>query len=149
MPGGLISVLFVDSNIPIYARGRSHRLKDSCGRILDLVVAAPNAFVTSSEVLQELLHFLLTARLGIDRFEDFVALMQGRIEPVHALDIERAAALSSQYPGIEARDLVHAGVMERIGVQYIVSADRRLSRIGGLTRLDPADVDTWSRQIEF
>ena len=148
MPGGLISVLFVDSNIPIYARGRPHSLKDACGRILDLVVAAPNAFVTNSEVLQELLHYLLTARLGIDRFDDFVSLMRGRIEPVYAGDVERAAMLAPQYAGIKTRDLVHASVMERMGVHHVISADRRLSRIGGLTRLDPADVETWSRQIE-
>jgi uncharacterized protein len=119
--------VFVDANIPTYAGGRDHPLKEVSIEILDVIAAYPTAFVTDAEVLQELLHRYLAIRawsLGEGVLHRFAALMRGRVEPMLAQDVEFAATLTSELPGLSDRDLIHLAVMRRLGVSRIVSADR-------------------------
>ncbi len=39
---------FLDANVPIYAAGRPHSLKEPCARILLLVAERPQAFRSST-----------------------------------------------------------------------------------------------------
>ena len=48
--------VFIDANVPIYASGGDHPLKEPCAHILRGVAQDPRPFATDSEVLQELLH---------------------------------------------------------------------------------------------
>jgi len=82
--------VFVDVNIPIYAAGRDHPLKEPCTRILRMVAKEPQPFITNSEVLQELIHrYLASDRwvLGREVLRAFAEAMHDRIEPVYAEDI--------------------------------------------------------------
>ena len=74
---------------------------------------------------------------------DFAEAMHDRIEPVYVEDVQLAARLADEYPGVSARDLVHVAVMRRMGVDRIVSADRDFDRIADVERLDPAEVGEW------
>ncbi|MBI4202849.1 MAG: type II toxin-antitoxin system VapC family toxin [Chloroflexi bacterium] len=142
---------FIDANIPIYAVGRPHPLKDPCSQILLLIAQHPAAFLTSAEVLQEFIHHYLALRMwvpqGQQAFRRFSILMQERIEPVYAEDVQRAAALADAHQELAARDLLHAAVMQRLGVSRIVSADRDFDRLPGIERLDPALVATWQSAV--
>ena len=69
--------------------------------------------------------------------------MHDRIEPVYAADIQAAARLADRHPGISARDLVHAAVMQRMGADRIISVDTDFDRLPGITRLDPLRVEEW------
>lgn len=141
-------ILFIDANIPIYAGGPPHRLREPAGRVLDLIAAYPESFITNAEVLQEVLHRSLRHRAGAQRlFSSFATLMTGRVEAVYGADVEQAAVIAARYPGVEARDGVHAAVMSRLGIKYVVSADRRLSRVDELERLDPQDVAAWATRL--
>ena len=139
-------VVFVDANVPIYASGRKHPQKEPCARVLMMAAENPRSFVTDAEVLQELLHrYLASGRwtLGREVLRGFSEVMHGRIEPVHVEDIHLAASLADGHPGISARDLVHAAVMERLGTNLVVSVDTDFDRLPGVTRLDPAQVEEW------
>src|SRR3990172_878982 len=84
---------FLDANVPIYAAGRPHPLKEPSAQVLMLAAERPEAFVTDAEVLQELLHRYLALRLwpqGREVFRHFTELMRERVEPVQADDVERA-----------------------------------------------------------
>ena len=110
----------------------------------------PAAFVTNAEVLQELFHrYHAGGRWADGRrvLERFVDVMRGRIEPVFAEDVVQAAHLAPLYLALDARDLVHVAVMQRLGVSQIVSADRGFDRIEGIERLDPAKVDDWAGSV--
>ena len=134
---------FLDANVPIYAAGRPHRLKEPSAQVLMLVAERPQAFLTDGEVLQELLHRYLALRLwtqGRDVFHHFAELMRERVEAVHAIDVEQAALLADTYPDLGARDLLHAAVMSRLGVRSIVSTDAGFDRLPEVERLDPTDV---------
>src|SRR5713101_6689565 len=106
----MTSPIFIDANIPMYAAGAEHALKNSCEQVLQLAADRPHAFVTDAEVLQELLHRYLAVRLwpgGRVVIRGFARLMRGRIEPIYGDDSEAAASLVEAYPGMSARDLLH------------------------------------------
>ena len=108
--------IFLDTNVPIYAAGRPHALKDPCAEILMLAARQPDRFVTDAEVLQELLHRYRALRLWLDGrevFSRFAALMRERVEPVLASDVEQAAVLADQHSRLSASDLLHLAVMAR------------------------------------
>ncbi len=143
--------IFLDTNIPIYAAGQPHALRDPCREIIRLVVAHPAAFFANSEVLQELLHRYRAVHRwsqGKGVFERFAALMRDRIEPIYAEDVESAASLADRLPGLSSRDLIHLTVMARVGADQIVSADRGFDRVPGVTRLDPAHLSAWRAEVE-
>jgi uncharacterized protein len=136
----------------MYAGGQPHPLHAPCVKVLTLARDRPQTFFTNVEVLQETLHRYLAIgawSCGKLILEEFVALTHNRIETVIVLDVDQAAALADQYPGLSARDLLHVAVMARLGATQIVSADRGFGRIGQVERLDPADVDTWQTQLSI
>ena len=141
---------FLDTNVPIYAVGTAHPQKEPCIEVLDLAADHPRSFVTNVEVLQELLHrFTAPGRWPTGRYAlaRFVALMRGRTEPVYPADIDYAIELADRNIRAAARDLIHAAVMRRIGVELIVSADRQFDGVPGVTRLDPLDVGEWRDSV--
>ena len=143
--------IFLDTNVQVYAAGRPHALQEPCLQILTLVAGRPAAFITDAEVLQELLHRYLALRLwepqGKRSLGSFAELMKERVEPIYAPDVEQAAVLAGQFPGMEARDLLHTAVMKRLGISQIVSADAGFDRLVEVKRLDPAQVATWQHRL--
>ena len=138
--------IFIDANVPIYAGGAEHPLRMPCRDVLLLAARRQRAFSTSAEVLQELLHRYVAIRRwprGQIVFDEFARLMQGRIAAVQADDVQHAANLAEQFPGLAARDLLHLAVMARIGSDTVVSADRDFDRVSGIERLDPAGIEGW------
>ena len=141
---------FLDTNVPIYATGGAHQQKAPCLRVMDLAARHPRAFVTDVEVLQELMHRYLSSgrwSLGREVISMFAEVMRNRIEPVHVSDMRVASALADDHPGIGARDLLHASVMQRLGLERIISADRDFDRLPGVIRLDPSTVDEWEGSV--
>ncbi|MBI2872272.1 MAG: type II toxin-antitoxin system VapC family toxin [Chloroflexi bacterium] len=141
---------FIDANVPIYAAGRAHPMKEPCIQVLLLAAEHPQAFVTNAEVLQELLHRYLALRLwpqGREVFRWFSELMQERVEAVQAEDVQRAAGLADVHQELGGRDLLHAAVMQRLGVRHVISADTSFDRLPEVERLDPAQVANWRRSV--
>lgn len=149
-----MSRLFLDANVPTYAAGREHPLKEPCKEIVGLAARRPHSFFTDAEVLQEMLHrYLSSGRFeqGKSAIADFSDIVHGSVEAVTAADMERALELADEYAtrpgsGLAARDIVHAAVMLRTGSRKIVSADRDFDELetAGIERLDPAAVQQWS-----
>ena len=143
-------VAFIDANVPIYAAGRDHPYKEPCARILRVLADASQSFVTNSEVLQEIMHrYLASGRwtLGREVVRAFAEAMRGRVEPVHGEDVILATELADHHPGVSARDLVHAAVMQRLGVSRVISADTDFDRLKGMERLDPVRIEEWKDAI--
>ena len=146
----MIPAAFIDANVPIYATGIDHPCKAPCSRILSMVADNPEAFVTNSEVLQELLHrYLATGRwlLGKEVVSSFAELMTGRIESVYPQDVLLAAEMADEHQGVSARDLVHAAVMRRLQIGRIISSDGDFGRVSGIERLDPLRVGQWQTSV--
>ena len=152
--------LFLDANIPTYAAGRDHPLKEPCKEVLRLAARHPRSFFTDAEVLQEMLHRYLALWCwpeGKRVVLDFAALMAGSVESVFAEDVVRACDLADRYtarPGarLAARDLLHAAVMLRAegDAARIVSADSDFDELAaeGIERLDPTGIESWREEVE-
>jgi len=143
-------VIFIDANAPMYTVGAAHPLKAPSIEVLRLIQESPGAFVTSAEVLQEIIHRYLAIRAwprGRKVLERFARLMRGRIEPIYERDVHEAARLADGYSDLSARDLLHAAVMNRLGVRQIVSTDNDFDNLPGIERLDPMRVDEWRDRV--
>ena len=122
---------FVDTNVIMYAVGRSHPLRDEARSFFMDSLAADRPLVTSAEVLQELMH----AYLPVGRIETLCAAMElatsavQTVWPLEIEDVEHANSLIESHPGLGARDLVHLACCQRRGVASIKTFDRALAAV--------------------
>jgi hypothetical protein len=121
-------MIFVDSNIFIYAVGRPHPLKAEAQSFFIESSKKEKRLVTSAEVLQELLHVYLP----VGRLETLDAAIQLAIQgvdqvfPIDSATVLHARNLVNQYPGLTARDLLHLSVCHQNKVKELKTFDRNL-----------------------
>lgn len=121
-------MIFVDTNVLMYAVGREHPLREEARTFFVEALEDRVPLVTSSEVLQELLH----AYLPVNRMETLDAalrLAEGRISTVWSVepeDVRLARSLVDRHPALGARDLLHVASCMRHDVTRIETYDRAL-----------------------
>lgn len=122
-------MIFVDSNVFIYAVGRSHPLREEARRFFLESGDTGKRLVTSAEVLQELLHvYLPVGRMEtLDVALELATLGVDRVIPIDAETVLHARHLARRYPGLTARDLLHLSVCQRHRIKTIKTFDRNLS----------------------
>lgn len=130
-------MIFIDSNIFMYAAGIESSYKVPSLRFLHRVAAGTEEACTSLEVLQEILH----RYRHIDRWEQgkevfsLAKKIVPRILQVDVKIIEQAYNLLDRYPSIYARDAVHAAACLINGIKEIVSFDTDFDMIEGIKRI--------------
>jgi len=121
-------VIFVDSNVFIYAVGRAHPLRTEAQQFFLKSRNKAETLVTSAEVLQELLHVYLP----VGRFETLDAALALASEgvdtvfPVNADTVLHARRLADKFDGLTARDLLHLAVCQLNKIKEIKTFDRGL-----------------------
>jgi len=121
-------MMFVDTNVLMYAVGRSHPLRDEARAFFEASLAEERPLATSAEVLQELMH----AYVPVNRLETLGAAMKlaastiQTVWPVEPDDVQFAHQLLESYRGLGARDLLHLASCRRRGVRSIKTFDRAL-----------------------
>jgi uncharacterized protein len=124
-------VIFIDTNVFMYAVGRAHPLKEEARAFFVDQIRSRERLVTSAEVLQELMH----AYLPVNRLETLAAalgLAKARTADVWAVeyaDVELAREMVDAHPGLGARDLLHVACCTRRSVQRIKTFDRGLAAV--------------------
>lgn len=137
--------LFVDANIFLYAIGAESPHREPSRALLAAVSEGRLEGVTSSEVLQEILH-VRTRRVGIADATTAVRAAADLVADVLAVakkDVLDACDLIKQYPALGARDALHAAVMMNAGMHLLVSVDRDFDLITSLKRIDATEALTW------
>jgi uncharacterized protein len=121
-------MIFVDTNVLMYAVGREHPLRGEARRFFLDSAAGGELLVTSAEVLQELLHAYLPAgrTATLDAAFELAAGRMHDIWPIQREDVELARDLSPRHPRLGARDLLHLACCLRRGVRRLHSYDRAL-----------------------
>jgi hypothetical protein len=121
----------------MYLVGASHPHKIEAQRKLEKLIRDRERLTTDAEVLQEILH----RYVAIDRRDAiqpaFDALL-GVVDEVLAVDnktVERAKQIVLEYRRLSARDAIHLSIMERHGIERILSFDSRFDAFPGITRL--------------
>jgi predicted nucleic acid-binding protein len=132
--------VFVDANVPMYAVGAAHPLKQPCVDFLEAVARGEVTALTDAKVLQEILHrysALNKRERAIEVVRLFVSVVP-TVLPVTLADIEGALDVHQRYRGLQARDSLHVAVMTNNHVRRILSADQHFDLVDQVQRLDPA-----------
>lgn len=126
-------MIFVDTNVFMYAVGRSHPLQDAAQDFFAKVADSHLRLFTSAGVLQELMHvYEATGRMNT-----FAVAMQlvdrsvVEVWPLEKEDVELARRIYAQYPTLSARDLCHLASCRRRGISQIKTFDRAFLSITG------------------
>lgn len=130
-------MIFVDSNIPMYLVGAPHPHKADAQRLLEQCIAQGERLVTDAEVLQEILHRYV-AILRRDAIQPACDAVLGVVDEVFAVelaDVERASGILYGMSDLSARDALHVAIMQRRGVDRILSFDAGFDEVPGVTRL--------------
>lgn len=130
-------MVFVDSNIPMYLVGAAHPNKDTARRLLEQCINRGERLVADAEVLQEILHryVAINRRDAIQPAFDALVNVVDHVYPVEAADIERAKTLLLGVTQLSARDAVHVAIMQRHGIERILSFDIGFDRVTWIERL--------------
>ncbi|HEX5044623.1 MAG TPA: type II toxin-antitoxin system VapC family toxin [Candidatus Polarisedimenticolaceae bacterium] len=130
-------MIFVDSNVPMYLVGGDHPHKVDARRLLERLVADGERLVTDAEVFQEILHrfVALKRRDAIQPTFDVLREVADEVFSIHEADVERAKAIVLGKRGLSARDAIHVAVMEREGVQRILTFDSGFDTVPGISRV--------------
>ncbi len=138
----MTALVFIDVNLPMYAAGREHPLREGARRVIRDIASGTFQAVTDAEVFQEILYRYLhigAAEQGFQVFDHFHKLMEGRILPITADDALKARELAAEHPRLGARDLIHLAVMRRNNIRRIISADRHFDGLSEVERIDPSE----------
>jgi len=122
-------VIFVDTNVFMYAVGRKHPLREAAQRFFETHFESKQALLTSAEVLQELMHAYIPVRRmeTLDRAFTLVESTVHQVWTVEGEDVRFARSLTERYPELGARDLLHLACCRRRRVSRMQTYDRPLS----------------------
>lgn len=126
-------MIFVDTNVFMYAVGRPHPLRRPSQTFFEESAAEGRELVTSAEVLQELLH----AYLPVGRLATFDAAVQlvdrstRTVFPVEPEDVRLGRDLAATHPGLGARDLLHFACCLRRNVPELRTHERAFAAAFG------------------
>jgi uncharacterized protein len=132
-------LIFIDTNIFLYASGAAHPQRAKCVQVLRSLAEGKIDATINSEVIQEILYVL--SRRG--KLEDALTLASHisslfpDLLPVTRNDILEACDLLRLYPHLPVRDAIHVATMIRNGITQIISVDKDFDRIDGIRRIEP------------
>ena len=118
-------------------QGLCRVLKVDAQRALERSVAAGERLVTDAEVLQEILHryAAIGRREAIQPAFDAVLGVVDDVLAVEVADVERAKTIVLGSPRLSARDAIHLALMQRHGIDQIMSFDAGFDGYPGVTRI--------------
>ena len=121
-------MIFVDSNVFIYAVGRSHPLKAEAQNFFLDSSDEGKRLATSAEVLQEFLHiYLPVARMKtLDAAMELATQGVDLVIPIEPAAVIHAHNLVDNFPGLTARDLLHLSVSQLNKIKDLKTFDRNL-----------------------
>ena len=124
-------MIFVDTNVFMYAVGRPHALQTPAQRFFVDANRSDTPLCTSAEVMQELAHaYLPTGRLQtFDATMELISSAAVKVWPLEREDVALARQLHEQYPTLQARDLCHLASCRRRGVREIKTFDQIFAAI--------------------
>jgi len=130
-------VILVDSNIPMYLIGAPHPHKADAQRLLERLVSDRQRLVTDAEVLQEILHryAAIDRRDAIQPAFDALLGIVDQVLPIDQVAAERAKEIVLGRRGLSARDALHTAVMQRHGIERILSFDSGFDGLPGILRV--------------
>ena len=132
-------MILVDANVFMYAAGAPHKHKLASVNFLHDAARLRHECCLNAEVLQEILH----RYQSIGRWEDgkevyhLAKKIVPIVEPVTIEIVEKTRELMDAYPGLMARDCLHAAHCILFDLEGICSFDGDFDSISELHRIVP------------
>jgi len=136
-----LCALFIDSNIFFYAKIMDRKYGQPCAEVIRKIEKVEIAAATSVLIIAELANALRKYGLD-DEVKDVVdALFSLEITvlQVDSTDMRNAINIFND-SRISPYDCVHIAVMEKAGIEEIISADREFDKLPNIKRIDPHDL---------
>lgn len=132
-------MILLDTNILMYAAGAEHPHKEPSRQYLERIAQGEIEAALDAEALQEILHRYTAIRRWPEggRVYDLARRIVPIILPITAGILDRSRNLLDQYPGLTARDALHAAVAISHGAKAICSYDSDFDQIQDLERIEP------------
>ena len=132
-------MVFIDTNIFMYAAGREHHNKIPSVNLLHKIASKEIDACINVEVLQEILH----RYRHINRWEDGKSVYSLTrkivpvIFPVDTFIMEKCFELLNEYTNVMARDALHAAFCRINNITSMYSYDKDFDVFDGITRIEP------------
>ncbi len=128
--------VFIDSNIPMYAIGKTHWHKDTALKILKDAEKGEVFAVSSCEVFREILHRykkIGKLQIGLKLFDSFYEIID-EVLPINFEIIKSARLiLGKNYNiGISLKGCIHYSTMLYYGINYLASFDKHFKNFRGV-----------------
>ena len=132
-------MIFVDTNVFMYAVGRPHPLRDPARAFFADWIRSRTSLSTSPEVLQELAHAYLPVgrKQTLDAALSMITRSRVEVWPLEQEDVTLARQLHEQHPALGPRDLCHLASCRRRGVRAVRTFDPGLAAAVGAARRSP------------
>ena len=129
-------MILIDANVPMYLVGAEHPSKHRARELVERAIVNRERLVTDAEVLREILHRYVAINRR-DAIEPAMNALLGFTDEVLPIELEDVRRAGRMLPGgsLSARDALHFAIMQRHGIDRIMSFDRAFDGIPGLTRL--------------
>lgn len=124
----------------MYAGGAEHPHRPACRAIMEAVAGGSLDAVTSTEVIQEILHRFSRGRREVGRsMAASVLSLFDEILPVDRGVIAETVSLFGDHPGLSARDAIHVATCRLAGISKLVSLDTDFDAVPEIERLSPLE----------
>ena len=129
-------MILVDANIPMYLVGAAHPNKERAHALVERAILDQESLVSDAEVVQEILHrfVALGRRDAIEAAVEALLRITNDVLPIELVDVRRASGIV-RASSMTARDALHLAVMQRHGIDRIMTFDRGFDGIPGIARL--------------
>jgi uncharacterized protein len=142
-----VARLFLDANVFLYAVGADSPHRTACRAVLEAVGQGKLDGITSSEVLQEILH-VRSRRVDVKDAASAVraaADLVVEVLPVTCDDVLEACRMLETHAKLGSRDALHAAVMKNSEISMLVSVDRDFDVVPEVKRIEPEQALTLVR----
>ena len=121
----------------MYLVGGPHGNKIAAEQAIGALITRGERLISDAEVLQEILHrYSAIARLdAIQPAFDALLSLVDEVFPVEAADVQRAKTILLGQYRLSARDAIHVAVMERRGIERILSFDQGFDGFPNVRRI--------------
>jgi len=129
-------VIVVDTTVLVYAVGAEHPLKQPC---LDLLRLRTDSLTTTAGVIQEFVHVRSRRRPrpeAVGLATAYLRLLSPLLD-VPGAAVEDALELLEKHEGLGAFDAVLAATARSAKCEALVTADRAIGAVSGLTVVHP------------
>ena len=132
---------FIDTSVIMYAAGAEHPDRAACRRVLERVADGSIDAVTSTEVVQEILHRFARGRRDVgQRMARSVLDLFDELIPINRQSIAGAVSLYADHPQLSARDALHVATCVDSAIDEIVSVDSGFDAVDQVRRIEPSEI---------